>query len=91
MLAHVTGLAGVHVGPDEDGDEYYPMLKVVVDAPAAGIDAMEVARRLKGGEPAIYFEESAVEQGILYIDSLNLQDRDTAELVGRRLRDACGR
>ena len=91
LQGHVTGLVGVQAGPDEDGEEYYPILKVVVDAPAAGIDAMELARRLKGGEPAICFEESAVEQGILYIDSLNLQDRDSAELVGRRLRAALGR
>ncbi len=71
--------------PDVDGEEYYPMLKVAIEAATAGVSAMDVARSLKTGRaPPSTFEESAVEQGILYIDSLNLQDRDTAEIVGRR-------
>jgi D-glucosaminate-6-phosphate ammonia-lyase len=90
LQAQVSGLACVEVGLDEDGEEYYPMLKVVVDAATAGVDAMEVGRRLKAGEPAIYFEECDAEQDILYIDSLNLRDRDTAILVGQRLKAALG-
>jgi D-glucosaminate-6-phosphate ammonia-lyase len=90
LQSQVAGLAGVEVGPDEDGEESYPMLKVVVDAVVAGVDAMEVGRRLKAGEPAIYFEECDAERGVLYIDSLNLQDRETALLVGQRLKAALG-
>ncbi len=91
LQSQINGLYGVQVGPDVDSEEYYPMLKLVIDAAAAGVSAMDVARRLKRDEPAIYFEESEVEKGVLYLDSLNLRDRDTACLVGRRLRAALAR
>jgi len=88
ILNHLEGLEGVDAKLDDDAEGYYPMIEVSIDAAAAGLSALEVTRRLKQEEPGVYFEESAIEQGILYIDSLNLQDRDTAEMVGRRLRDA---
>jgi len=88
ILKRLTGLRGVRAKLDNDADGYYPMIEVSIDAAAAGVSALEVTRRLRQQEPSIYFEESALEQGILYIDSLNLQDQETAELVGRRLRDA---
>ncbi|MCK9357780.1 MAG: aminotransferase class V-fold PLP-dependent enzyme [Dehalococcoidia bacterium] len=83
---HLTGITGVGVKLRRSGEEYYPVLEIAVDAAAAGVSAIEVARRLKGGEPALYLEDSAAERGILCLDSLNLQDRATAELVGQRLR-----
>lgn len=83
--AHLTGIAGVQARVCEDEEEYYPMLEISVNPDVAECSAMEAARRLKRGEPAIYFEESAVEQGILYVDSMNLQNEGIAELVGQRL------
>ena len=88
ILNQMSGVKGVQAGLDEDEAQYYPMVKVCIDPVMAGVTALEIARRLKSEEPGIYLEDSAIEQGILYIDSLNLQDRDTADLVGRRLRDA---
>jgi len=91
ILGQLEGLKGVRAQMDEDDGQYYPMAQVSIDPAGAGVSALDVARRLKDEEPGIYLEESAIEQGILYIDSLNLQERDTAETVGRRLRDAIAR
>ena len=88
ILDQLSGVGGVQAKLDEDEEQYYPVVEVSIDAAVVGVSAVEVARRLKSGEPGIYFEESAIEQGILYVDSLNLQDLDTAILVGRRLRAA---
>jgi L-seryl-tRNA(Ser) seleniumtransferase len=88
ILNQLAGIEGVRAKLDTDGEQYYPMVQVSIDAAIASVDAIEAARRLRSEEPGIYVEDSAIEQGILYVDSLNLQDRETAELVGRRLRDA---
>ena len=88
ILDQLSGVGGVQAKLDEDEEQYYPVVEVSIDAAVVGVSAVEVARRLKSGDPGIYFEESAIEQGILYVDSLNLQDLDTAILVGRRLRAA---
>ena len=82
----LVGIPGVHVSLCEDEEEYYPMLEIVVHRDAAGQSALDVARRLKQEDPRIYLEESAVERGILYLDSLNLLDESTAGYVGERLR-----
>ncbi len=82
----LQGLRGVEVKLHRGEEEDYPALEIVVDAPAAGVSALDLARRLKAAEPAVYLEDIAAERGILYLDSLNLQDRATAELVGQRLR-----
>ncbi len=85
---HLYGIAGVQAKLCDDEDEYYPMLEVTVDATVAGTSAIAVVNRLKEGDPAIYLEDSAAEQGIIYVDSLNLQDGDMAELVGKRIQEA---
>ncbi len=84
---HLQGIAGVQAKLCDDEEEYYPMLEVAVDATVAGTNAAQVVRRLREGDPANYLEDCATEQGIIYVDSLNLQDGDTAELVGKRLQD----
>lgn len=86
--AHLAGIPGVQVKLCDDEEEYYPMLEIAVLPEVAGRTALDAARCLKRGEPAVYLEESAVESGILYLDSLNLLDRDTADFIGRRLRAA---
>lgn len=86
--ARLAGLDGIDVKLRRGGEEYYPVLEIAVDAATAGVSAMDVARRLKSEDPALYLEDSAAERGILYLDSLNLQETATAELVGRRLRAA---
>ncbi len=88
ILNHLDGIAGVQAKLCDDEEEYYPMLEIAVDADAAARSAMDVAHKLKREEPGIYFEESALEQGIIYVDSLTLQDQASAELVGQRLRAA---
>ncbi len=88
ILNHLDGIAGVQAKLYDDEEEYYPILEIAVDADAAVRSAMDVARTLKHEEPGIYFEESALEQGTIYVDSLNLQDQANAELVGQRLRAA---
>jgi D-glucosaminate-6-phosphate ammonia-lyase len=88
ILDQLSGLEGVQAGWDDNEEQYYPMVKISIDPETAGVTAPGIVLRLKSEEPAIYVEDLAVEQGVLYIDSLNLQDRDTAELVGRRLRAA---
>ena len=86
--AHLTDLRGVQVKLCDDEEEYYPMLEIAVVPDVAGRTALDVARNVKRGEPSVYLEESAVESGVLYLDSLNLLDRDTADFVGRRLHAA---
>lgn len=88
ILNHLDGITGVQARLCDDEEEYYPMLEIAVDADVAVRSAMDLTRRLKHEEPGIYFEESALEQGIIYIDSLTLQDQASAELVGQRLRAA---
>ncbi|MFW6150314.1 MAG: aminotransferase class V-fold PLP-dependent enzyme [Chloroflexota bacterium] len=84
----LAGLAGVRAQLDEEQPGYYPVLGVRIDSSAAGRTALDVVRKLKGEEPVIFVEDSCVDDGIIYIDSLNLEDRDTAELIGDRLRAA---
>ncbi len=84
----VAELEGVEAQLCIDEEEYYPMLQLKIDPEVNGRSALDVARRLKQMEPAIYLEESAVEQGILYLDSLNLDQEEMAAIVSTHLRTA---
>lgn len=88
IQSRLAGISGVDVTLCDDTEEYYPMLEIAVQQSVAGRSALDVARRLKGEDPPIYLEESALENGILYLDSLNLLDDSTASFVGERLRAA---
>ncbi len=84
----VADIEGIEAQLCMDEEEYYPMLQLKIDPKVNGRSALDVARRLKQMEPAIYLEESQIEQDILYLDSLNLDQDETAAIVGAHLRIA---
>ncbi len=85
---NLTELPGVQVQLCDDEEQHYPVLQVTVEPDAIGRSALDVVRTLKSGEPGICFDETEVEQGVIYIDSLNLESQETAAMVGTRLRAA---
>lgn len=89
MIQHrLAGLPGVRAQLDEEQPGYYPVLEVKIDSSAAGRTALDVVRKLKQEKPVIFVEDSCVDDGIIYVDSLNLEDRDVARLIADRLRAA---
>ncbi len=70
---------------DEDR-ERFPLLEIAVDEQALGRTALEVCRRLRRGHPPIYVSHGRLYQGRLVIHPMHL-DRDSAEVLTRRLRE----
>lgn len=62
-----------------------PRVELWLDEPALGVKAMDVARRLRGGEPAILLRDYFADTGVLHVDVTCLSD-DDLEVVARALR-----
>ncbi len=81
----LEGVPGLRTRIDEPSGRY-PLLELAIDASVAGKSAKQITTCLRHGRPIIYVDESRVEDGVIGVDSLNV-DRDIAELVRHRLRE----
>lgn len=63
-----------------------PLVRLTLDEAAAGCTALELARRLGGGIPAIQVNPIFAHEGVLLFNPMCLRDGD-AERIGRRLRE----
>lgn len=81
QLAELPGLTG-RVTQDEAGRAIY-RATLVVDPEIAGMDAVELATRLREGEPAIYTRDHWANTGTIAIDPRPLQEDDLDLIVGR--------
>lgn len=69
LIADLAGVKGVKgsIAQDEAGREIY-RAKLDIDAAVTGISAAEIAKKLIGGNPAIYTRNHYLAQGIIYVD-----------------------
>ncbi len=86
--ARLASIAGVEMRMTTDnmgdkGGGEYPVLEVRIDKQAVGRGAAEVSQRLKDGEPSIYAYDRLTHKGLVYINSINL-DEEIARTVGER-------
>ena len=74
IASHLRGIPHIEV-ETLHADERFPMLKVKLDERALGLNAFEVSRRLKNGDPSVHVFEMQLSEGILLISPLNLNEQ----------------
>lgn len=82
-LPHATVTAATSPG------KAVPVARLALDEGAAGISAVELARRLAGGSPAIHVNPILAGQGVLLFNPVCLRTGE-AETIARRLRELLG-
>ena len=87
IAARLHDIAGVEVEIAESAPGAHPILKVRLDKSKLKRSALDVAKKLKGGDPPIYVIELFSHDGLLVIHSVNLDDVRTL-LVAERLYEA---
>jgi hypothetical protein len=65
------------------------VLELALDEATLGLTAFEVSRRLRAGKPAVYVNESRLQQGVLILHALGLEER-LLEPLTQRLREVLG-
>jgi D-glucosaminate-6-phosphate ammonia-lyase len=85
IATRIRGLAGIAL---ENNGGYFkgghPGLKISINAEKTGKSAVDVFEELKNGDPSILLGDRDVKQGILLLNSINM-DKEMANLVGERL------
>jgi seryl-tRNA(Sec) selenium transferase len=79
-LESVTGL---EMTITEDRN-VYPSLQIKIDKQIAGKSAAEISQKLKDGKPSIFVGDMYLQQGMVSINSINI-DEKIASVVGERL------
>jgi L-seryl-tRNA(Ser) seleniumtransferase len=79
-LESVTGL---EMTITEDRN-VYPSLQIKIDKQIAGKSAAEISQKLKDGKPSIFVGDMYLQQGVVSINSINI-DEKIASIVGERL------
>ena len=90
-LKNIPGLTG-SIAQDEAGREIY-RAKLVIDSAAAGIDAVNVAKKLEEGNPSIHTRNYYLGQGQIFIDPrplLDGQEKIIAQKIKQILQQAKG-
>jgi L-seryl-tRNA(Ser) seleniumtransferase len=86
----LVGVRGVEAqlvgGIDEDR---FPTLQLTLDEAGLGLTAFEASRRLRAGTPAVYVNESRLQEGVLIVHALGLEER-LLEPLTQRLREVLG-
>ncbi len=67
-----------------DTKDYYPSLSIRIDEQVVGKSAAEVSQLLREGKPRIIVGDMYVHQGIVRIDSLNMNE-EIAMIASERL------
>jgi L-seryl-tRNA(Ser) seleniumtransferase/D-glucosaminate-6-phosphate ammonia-lyase len=75
---------------DADGRPL-PRVELWLDEPALGLRATDVARRLRGGDPAILLRDYFADTGVLHVDVTCLGDEDLEVLAGALRRELAPR
>ena len=80
-LADIGGVEATLRGAiDED---HFPVLELQLDPARAGTTAFDATRQLRSGSPAVYVNESRLQDGVLVIHPLSLDDTSVETLVVR--------
>ena len=79
QLGHLERLADSLAGLPVDvavdrPSEGSPVMRIALDEAALGMDAFEISRRLRAGDPAVFVQEKALPQGVLTVHPLNLDE-----------------
>jgi seryl-tRNA(Sec) selenium transferase len=85
-IAKALAQSAAHCRLREGSEECLPILEITVDEKRLGRSALEVCRSLRAGAPPCYVGHGGLREGKLEINSLHLDDEQTAELT-RRLRE----
>jgi L-seryl-tRNA(Ser) seleniumtransferase len=76
-LPHVTVTAAMSPGRP------VPVARLSLDEAAAGIRAVELARRLQAGDPPIHVNPVLAYEGVLLLNPMCLRESDVESIAGR--------
>ncbi len=83
VKTRLEGIAGLEIELTDTKD-YYPSLSIRIDEQVVGKSAAEVSQLLREGKPRIIVGDMYVHQGIVRIDSLNMNE-EIAMIASERL------
>jgi len=67
----------------DPGHDEMPLVDVQLDRRASNRSALELARELQGGEPAIYVNAGRLDDGVLRFGPMCLQEADPPRIAAR--------